>query len=58
MRDHLPSASKSFSVTDELAMAVDGAVARLCREINKWAIFSGFITEPNGPWLESEDISG
>jgi hypothetical protein len=31
MRDHLPSASKSFSITDELAMAVDGAVARLCR---------------------------
>ena len=31
MRNHLPSAAKSFSITDELAMAVDGAVARLCR---------------------------
>lgn len=31
MRGLLPSASKSFSITDELAMAVDGAVARLCK---------------------------
>ncbi|MDH1529171.1 antiterminator Q family protein [Pseudomonas mosselii] len=31
MRDHLPSASKPYALIDELAMAVDGAVARLCR---------------------------
>lgn len=31
MRDLLPSASKSYSITDELAIAVDGAIARLCR---------------------------
>lgn len=31
MRDMLPSASKSYSITDDLALVVDGALARLCR---------------------------
>lgn len=31
MRDHLPSACKGYTITDELAELVDGAVARLCR---------------------------
>ena len=31
MRDMLPSASKSYSITDDLALIVDGALARLCR---------------------------
>lgn len=30
MRDATPSKSKGYAITDELAMAVDGAVARLC----------------------------
>ncbi|QWA30480.1 antiterminator Q family protein [Pseudomonas sp. RC3H12] len=31
MRDHMPSTTKSYAILDELAMVVDGAVARLCR---------------------------
>lgn len=31
MRNVMPSVSKSYSITDELACAVDGAVARLCK---------------------------
>lgn len=31
MRDAIPSATKSYVITDELAVVVDGAVARLCR---------------------------
>jgi len=31
MRDAIPMAAKSYSITDELACLVDGAVARLCR---------------------------
>lgn len=31
MRDMVPSASKSYVITDELALTVDGALARLCR---------------------------
>ena len=31
MRDALPSTTKSYTITDELACAVDGALARLCK---------------------------
>ncbi|NMX70315.1 antitermination protein Q [Pseudomonas sp. WS 5111] len=31
MRDAMPVASKSYTITDELACAVDAALARLCK---------------------------
>ncbi|CAN7362291.1 antiterminator Q family protein [Pseudomonas sp. LjRoot263] len=31
MRDSMPSAAKTYVITDELACLVDGAVARLCK---------------------------
>lgn len=31
MRDAMPSAAKSYTITDELAGAVDSALARLCK---------------------------
>lgn len=31
MRDVMPAATKSYSITDELAGAVDAALARLCK---------------------------
>ena len=31
MRDTLPSSAKSYTITDELDCAVDGALARLCK---------------------------
>ena len=31
MRSQLPSGSKPYAITDDLAVVVDGALARLCR---------------------------
>ena len=48
MRDALPSSTKSYTITDELACVVDGALASYASVISRWAIWFGCITAPSG----------